>query len=504
MSCLVSVKKLFLPIAIATAVVISSMSALAEQTPAENSIQSAKSENADKISGTGNDSPALQQLTRFDPAAETKAWLDSVPQDKREKSDAYFEGGYWLLLWNYFLAAGISLLLLTSGISTRLRDFSQRLTNSKTLQVVYYTVPYLLFVFVLSFPLNVYQHFFREHQYGLATQNFPAWLQEQLIGLGIALIGGTLFFIVLYAVFRRAPKTWWIWGTAVAVLSSFVLLVIAPVFIEPLFNTYTPLTKPEISEPILVMARANQIPVKQVFEVDASRQTTRVSANVSGILGTTRIALNDNLLKQCSIPEIRAVMAHEMGHYVLNHGAKLLTYLGIFIFIGFALTRILFDAALTRWGVKLGVRGIADPAGLPLLTWIFCTLLFLATPLLNTAVRVTEREADAFGINTAREPDGMAKVALKLGAYRKLNPTPLEEFIFYDHPSGRARIRMAMDWKAANLPAGNNPNSNPNVPNKRENNSINLSLGDAEKGRQQWQQTCPSGSTSNCECKSAN
>jgi STE24 endopeptidase len=82
-------------------------------------------------------------------------------------------------------------------------------------------------------------------------------------------------------------------------------------------------------------------------------------------------------------------------------------------------------------------------------------LLFLATPLLNTAVRVTEREADAFGINTAREPDGMAEVALKLGAYRKLNPTPLEEFIFYDHPSGRARIRMAMDWKAANLPAGN-------------------------------------------------
>ena len=100
------------------------------------------------------------------------------------------------------------------------------------------------------------------------------------------------------------------------------------------------------------------------------------------------------------------------------------------------------------------MRGIADPAGLPLLALIFSTLLFLATPLLNTVVRVTEREADAFGINTSREPDGMAKVTLKLGAYRKLDPTPLEEFIFYDHPSGRARIRMAVDWKAANLPAG--------------------------------------------------
>jgi len=382
--------------------------------------------------------------------------LDSVPQEKREKSDAYFEGGYWMLLWNYLLAAGISIFLLSSGISARLRDFSERLTRYKTLQITCYGVLYLLLVYVVSFPLNIYEHLFREHQYGLATQSFPAWFREQLIGLGVTLMGGTIFLIVLYAVFRRAPKTWWIWGTAVAVVFSFFVLFIAPVFIDPLFNTYKPLTKPEISEPILAMARANQIPVKQVFEVDASRQTTRVSANVSGILGTTRIALNDNLLNQCNVPEIRAVMAHEMGHYVLNHGAKLLTYLGIFVLIGFALTRILFDAAARRWGQKWGVRGIADPAGLPLLALIFSTLLFLATPFLNTVVRVTEREADAFGINTAREPDGMAKVALKLGAYRKLNPTPLEEFIFYDHPSGRARIRMAMDWKAANLSPGEN------------------------------------------------
>ena len=445
------------------------MSVLSDETPAQTSIQSATSDaSADKISGTGNDSPALQQSTSLDPAAATQAWLDSVPQDKREKSDAYFEGGYWLILWNYLVAAAISILLLSSRISVRLRDFAERLTRYKTLQVACYSTAYLLLVYVLSFPLNVYEHFIREHQYGLATQSFPAWFREQLIGLGITLIGGTIFFIVLYAVFRRAPKTWWIWGTGVAVVFSFFLLFIAPVFIEPLFNTYKPLTKPEISEPILAMARANEIPVKQVFEVDASRQTTRVSANVSGILGTTRIALNDNLLKQCTVPEIRAVMAHEMGHYVLNHGAKLLTYIGIFILIGFALTRILFDAAVRRWGDRWGVRGIADPAGLPLLALIFCTLLFLATPLLNTVVRVTEREADAFGINTAREPDGMAEVALKLGVYRKLNPTPLEEFIFYDHPSGRARIRMAMDWKAANLPAGEGPKSESQNPKQTE------------------------------------
>ena len=430
------------------------MSVLSDETPAQTLIQSATSgATADKASGPRNETPAHEQSS-IDPAAATQAWLDSVPQDKREKSDAYFEGGYWLILWNYLVAAGISILLLSSRISVRLRDLSEGLTRYKTLEVACYSVAYLLLVYVLSFPLNVYEHFFREHQYGLATQTFPAWFQEQLTGLGITLIGSAIFLIVLYAVFRRAPKTWWIWGTGIAVVFAFFLLFIAPVFIEPLFNTYKPLTNPEISEPILVMAQANEIPVKQVFEVDASRQTTRVSANVSGILGTTRIALNDNLLKQCTIPEIREVMAHEMGHYVLNHGAKLLTYLGIFVLIAFGLTRILFDAAVRRWGDRWGVRGVADPAGLPLLALIFCTLLFLATPLLNTLVRVTEREADAFGINTAREPDAMAEVALKLGVYRKLNPTPLEEFIFYDHPSGRARIRMAMDWKAANLPAG--------------------------------------------------
>src|SRR5947207_1757460 len=308
---------------------------------------------------------SAQNPSGFDPGAATQAWLDTVPADKRAKSDAYFEGGYWLILWNFLLIAAISIFLLASRISARLRDFAERAARFKPLQTTLYAIPYLLLVYILNFPLNLYEHF----------------------------------------------------------------------------------------------SRANEIPVKQVFEVDASRQTTRVSANVAGFLGTTRIALNDNLLKQCTLPEIREVMAHEMGHYVLNHGAKLLTYFGIFILIGFALARTLFETTVKRWGDKWGIRSIADPAGLPLLVLILSTFVFVVTPFLNTVVRVTEREADAFGINTSREPDGMAKVALKLGAYRKLDPSPLEEFIFFDHPSGRGRIRMAMDWKTANLPAGESATS---------------------------------------------
>jgi STE24 endopeptidase len=414
------------------------------------------------VSGPGS-TATVEHVKPLDPAAATRAWLDSIPLNKREKSNAYFEGGYWLILWNFLLSSAISVFLIASHISARLRDFSERISRIKNLQVACYAIPYLIVVYALNFPLNLYENFFREHQYGLATQSFAPWFREQLLGFALTLIGGTLLIIALYCVFRRAPRTWWIWGTIVTVIFSGILLLIAPVYVEPLFNTYKPMTDPKIRDPILAMARANQIPVQQVFEVDASRQTTRVSANVSGLLGTTRVALNDNLLEQCTVAEIRAVMAHEMGHYVLNHGAKLLTDLGILTLIGFALTRFLFDAAVKRWGEKWRVRGIADPAGLPLLALIFTTLLFLATPILNTIVRTTEREADAFGINTSREPDGMAKVALKLGTYRKLDPTPLEEFIFFDHPSGRARIRMAMDWKAANLPSGE-PRASNNQP----------------------------------------
>ena len=393
-------------------------------------------------------------VTSLNAAAATRAWLETVPAEKLARSNAYFEGGYWLILWNFLLGAAISLLLLGSGLSVRLRDFAERITRFRTLQVAVFAVAYAVIVAVLSFPLGVYSDYFREHAYGLATQTFASWFREQLLGLALDIAATAILMMVLYAVFRRAQRTWWLWGTGVGVLFLVVSMLIAPVFIAPLFNTYKPITDQKISQPVLAMASANKIPVRQVFEVDASRQSNRVSANVSGLFGTARISLNDNLLRQCTLPEIRFVMAHEMGHYVLNHGIKLILYFGLFILGAFAITRAVFERAVNRWGKRWGVRGIADPAGFPLLVLIFSTFFFLITPLRNTAVRVTEREADAFGINTAREADGFAKVALKLGAYRKLNPGPVEEFIFFDHPSGRARIQMAMDWKAANLPAG--------------------------------------------------
>src|SRR5205809_2553607 len=265
------------------------MSVLSDETPAQTPIQSPTSgDTAGKFSGSSNDSPALQQSTPLAPAAATQAWLDSVPREKRERSDAYFEGGYWLLLWNYLVAAAISILLLSSKISARLRDFSEGLARSKTLQVACYSVPYLLLVYILSFPLNVYEHFFREHQYGLATQTFPAWFSEQLIGLAVTIVGGTIFLVVLYAVFRRAPKTWWIFGSIIAVVFSFVLVFVAPVFIEPLFNTYKRVTKAERGEAILETSRGSRITVTHAFDIHAPRHTTQVSTSLKASICRSR------------------------------------------------------------------------------------------------------------------------------------------------------------------------------------------------------------------------
>ena len=296
-----------------------------------------------------------------------------------------------------------------------------------------------------------YTGFFREHQYELATQTFGPWFGERLIGLGLGLVIAPLLLVALYAVFRRAQQTWWLWGTAVVLVFLVILQLLGPVYIAPLFNTYTPVDRAEVRDPVPSMARANGVPVDNIYVFDASRQSTRISANVSGILNTMRVSLNDNLLNRTSVPEIKAVMGHELGHYVLNHAYEGLMFFTLLVLGAFGFLKMAFDRALARWGAGWGVSGIADPAGLPLLMLLISIYGFVLTPLVNTNIRVNEAEADAFGLNAAREPDGFAQTALELSEYRKLDPGPLEEFLFFDHPSGRARIHMAMQWKAEHL-----------------------------------------------------
>jgi STE24 endopeptidase len=385
----------------------------------------------------------------FDPAAATRAYLATVPADVRARSDAYTEGGYWIELWGMLLSAAILLLLLRTGWSRRVRDWTERRSRRRALRTFLYYGAFTLAVTLLSFPLTVYAGFVREHAYGLATQGIGGWLRDQLVALAVSLVLGGIAVTVLYEVLHRFPRAWPALGAAVTMAFLLVGALIAPVFIAPLFNRYTLLADARIREPIVRLAHANGIAADRVYVMDASRQTTRISANVSGLLGTERITLNDNLLRRASLPEIEAVMGHEMGHYVLFHIYQFLVFFAIVAVGGFALLRSGFAWAVRRRGEAWGIRGIDDPAGLPLLTLIFSLYLFVLTPVLNTYVRNTEAAADIFGLNAARQPDGFATIALKLADYRKLDPGPLEELLWFDHPSGRARIRMAMQWKAA-------------------------------------------------------
>jgi STE24 endopeptidase len=395
--------------------------------------------------------PAARASPNFNVEAATESYLAQIPAQSKARSDAYFEGGYWLILWDFLYGSGIAVLLLQSRWSAAMRNLAERLTRFKPLQTGLYWAEYLVVTSILGFPLTVYESYVREHQYGLATQTFGPWMSDQVRSLLVGLVLGGVLAILLFGVVRRLQRTWWIWGALVTEAFLIVVMLIAPVYLVPIFNTVTPLNDPKVTQPILSMARANGIPAKEVYEVDASRQSTRISANVSGLGNTMRITLNDNLLRRGSLEEIEAVMGHEMGHYVLNHIYKDLGFFLIVSVSGFAWLRWSVNRCLARWGDRWQVRGIGDPAVVPLVVLLGSVLLFVLTPILNTQVRTDEHEADMYGINASRQPDGFAQAAIHLGEYRKMKPGPVEEWIFFDHPSGYHRIRDAMRWKAENL-----------------------------------------------------
>jgi Zn-dependent protease with chaperone function len=386
--------------------------------------------------------------SQFDVKAAVDAYLAKMPPDQRARSDAYFEGGYWLILWDFLSSVFVLWLMLYFRWSAKMRNLAERITRFRLIQRALYWVQFILVFSVLTFPLGIYEGYFREHKYGLLNQNFGEWMRDQLVGLAVGVVLGAILLVPLFGLVRRLEKTWWVWGTVLMIVFFAFVSLIAPVYIAPLFNKYKSLENVRVKDSILRMARANGIPARDVYEFDASRQSNRVSANVSGFANTMRISLNDNLLKRGTLPEIETTMGHEMGHYVLNHEYKGLVISGVLILIGFAFVNWGINFALAKWGSTWDIRGITDLAVLPLAAILLFFYLFITTPINNTVTRTMEFEADMYGLNAAQQPDGEANVDMMLGEYRKLDPGPFEEFVFYDHPSGRTRITAAMRWKA--------------------------------------------------------
>jgi STE24 endopeptidase len=399
------------------------------------------------------ESPGPAASAHFDADAATAAYLATMTPAERARSDAYFEGGYWLMLWDFLVGLLLAWALLGWRFSARMRDFAARLTRPSWAQTALYAIQYFVLTTVVTLPWAAYEGYVRERQYGMSNQGLGSWLGDQAKGLIITLIFGTLAAVAIYAVIRKLPKTWWLWGSGIAILFLIFQIAIGPTYLEPVFNKFYPLAEGPLKQRILSMARANEIPVKQVYEFDASKQTTKMSAHVSGMAGSAQISLNDNLINRASPEEVEAVLGHEMGHYVLNHVYKGVLALGVLVVIGFAFLSWAFGRVTLKFGERWGIRDVADVAGLPLLVALFSVYGFALTPLSNTITRSMEAEADAFGLNAVRQPDGAAQAALHLAEYRKMQPGSLEELIFFDHPSGWNRIHRAMVWKAENLSA---------------------------------------------------
>ena len=386
----------------------------------------------------------------IDPVAATSAYIALMSPEAKTRSNAYFEGGYWLDLWEFLWTSAVFVLLLYAGISVNMRDRAAAMVRWKPAQSVIYWVQFLVTLSILSLPIDVYRGYFREHQYGMSNLTLGGWFGERGKGLLIGVVLGSLAITGFYAIVRKVPRTWWIWGSIAGIGFLAFIALIVPVAIVPVFNHPTRLADQRVVQPILSLARANGIDAQEVWEIDASKQTKRVSANVSGLMGTERITLNDNLLSRSSLPEIEAVMGHEMGHYVLNHVYKGLVVFGVLTLILFAAVRLLFERLRRTYEATWHVSGIGDLAGLPLLALCIGACLFVIKPVTNTVIRTQEYEADVFGLNAARQPDGFARAALMLSEYRKMEPGPIEEFMFFDHPSGHTRIYTAMRWKAEN------------------------------------------------------
>jgi STE24 endopeptidase len=395
--------------------------------------------------------PPTAGTESFDPEKATNAYLARISGEARKKSDSYFEGGYWLILWDALYAIAVSAILLFTRFSSRMRKIAEGVTRSRFWQVPLYILQYLVVTTVLTLPMSVYEEYFREHQYGMSNQNFIQWLGDFGIIFGVNLVIITIIGTLVYAAIRRSKRYWWAWGTVITVIFFVIGATVAPVFISPLLNHYQPLREGTLKQNILSLARSEGIPVTNVYEFDASRQTKRMSANVSGLFGTTRISMNDNLLNRGSDREILAVLGHEMGHYVLGHVTTGIMMFGLVILAGFGFTAWGFGALTNIFGGVWDVRSVDDPAGLPVLMGLVTFFFLIATPVTNTITRTQEAQADLFGVNAARQPDGFADAALHLSEYRKLEPGPWEEFVFYDHPSGRNRIHMMMVWKKEHL-----------------------------------------------------
>ncbi len=383
----------------------------------------------------------------FDPQAATQAYIDSLGAEALADARAYTLGNHWLILAGLIVSAIMTWLVVRSGVLDTV--FTKLEKRGQNLRVFVVGAVYFVVSSLITLPYAIYTDWWRQGQYGLTSQPLGDFLAQGAIGLVLSAILGAIFAVGVYFLIRRTGSLWWAWaGGLVAVMVSFLLLL-SPVVIEPLFNEYKPIPEGEVRDAVLALAEEANIPEDRIFVYDGSRQSNNFTANVSGIGGSARIAISDVALGEASLDEVKAVTGHEIGHYVLGHVFRMIIVISLMAVVVFFLTARTYGWFARKFGTE---AKLDDVRGLPVLLFAVGLFFTLAQPVLNNLIRIGEVEADQYSLDTVGLPDGLSAALIKTAEYRYPQAGPIEEFIFYTHPTVENRVRNAMEFKAANMP----------------------------------------------------
>ncbi|WP_084582883.1 M48 family metalloprotease [Sphingomonas azotifigens] len=383
----------------------------------------------------------------MDPASATDHYLATIPAARAALATAYTQGGHWLVLWGWLFSVLVPIVILRPGLMRRIAAKVAGEKDRKNRAVFAVAVTFFLLHWALLLPWSVYADWWRERSYGITSISGGAWFAQSAISTIFSALSGGVFLVLLYLLIRRTGRRWWIWGTGISAVALFAAIVLQPVLLGPVFQKFTPLPQGPVRETVMAIAHETGTPAEQIV-IAHGGDGPSYTARVDGLGSFARIVLGEGLVATpVDTAALRAVVGHEIGHYQHQHLLWLTLFMTVLVGVALLVIDRLFAPVARLLGA--GDRSLADPAGLPVLAVIFATFVFLTSPLINTALRTVELDADRYGLEHAREPDGAARALLKTVDYRAPSPGRLEEVLFYEHPSIRHRLENAMVWKAA-------------------------------------------------------
>jgi STE24 endopeptidase len=380
----------------------------------------------------------------FDPSAATARYIDSLGPAALQKAHDYTVGKEWMLLWTLFVAAVVTWLIVKSGVLDRL---SARIADRRNnLRAFVIALTYFLVSEILTLPWSLYADYFREKNYGRTSQPISDYLGQAALATVIAAVVSALFMMGVYWLMRRTGRRWWIWSGGLTAVALAFIMLLSPVLIEPLFNKYQPVPPGQVRDAVVSMAQRAGIPPDKVFMFNGSRQSNNFTANAGGVGSTARVAISDVALKSASLDEVRAVTGHEIGHYVLKHSWWGILFFSIAAVVLFWIADRTYPWFARRFG---STTSLAEPRGIAVLFFMISLFGLLSLPIFNSFGRTLETQADMYSLRTENRPDALSTALVKTAEYRYPRPGRIEEVVFYDHPSVEARVRRAMEWKAA-------------------------------------------------------